>query len=504
MSPSLISRKRSRLILFLISFGVFVAADDLTVVSTLLPQMITDFEIPVPTGLDDASWIVSAYLIAYIGTMPFMGRVSDIYGRWKVYVACLAIFAFGSIFVPLVEELPWLIVFRAIQAIGGGAMVPVAMAIIGDVFPGDRRPLAMGTLVAVDTAGWVFGPLYGAFLVRYLDWRWQFYINIPASLLAALGAYFALKGLPNPKRKANLDIPGDILFTAGLVALNLALSYSGGQAATGPSFDFNAPPPKTQFVFPLLSLSAILLGAFVLIERRTPSPLINLGMLKRPNYAQACAIDFVIGVALIIAMVNVPLFINTILPEGNTVDEVLQHAATRSGQVLATMTGAMSIASLLGGWLCKRFGYRFPTVIGLITVASGFGLMGTWTPDTTYTAMAIHLGLAGLGFGLVTSPLSTTVVDSVGESERGVASGLVVILRLIGMSVGLSLLTAWGLRRFEQLSSAYTVTELGNVITELTAQVLSEIFLAAGGVLVLAIPIAFLLKKKLQNSSATV
>ncbi|MBS1248715.1 MAG: putative triacylglyceride transporter [Chloroflexi bacterium] len=496
MTQPPVSQKRARMILALISFGIFVAADDLTVISTLLPQMITDFEIPVPAGLDDASWIVSAYLIAYIGTMPFMGRVSDLYGRWKVYVACLGIFAFGSLIVPLVESLPWLITFRAIQAIGGGAMVPVGMAIIGDIFPSERRPLAMGSLVAIDTAGWIFGPLYGAFLVRYLDWRWQFYINIPASILAAAGAYWALKDLPQPKRKVSLDIPGALLFTAGLVALNMALSFSGGRAATGPTFDFNAPPPTTRYVIPLLALAALLLGVFVYLERRTPDPLIDLGMFKHTNFTQACAINFLVGVALIIAMVNVPLFINTILPEGNTVDEALQQAAAHSGQVLAVMTGSMSLASLLGGWLCKRFGYRLPTVIGLLFVAAGFGFMGTWTIAISYPSMAVHLALAGIGFGLVTSPLSTSVVDAVDETQRGVASGLVVILRLIGMSVGLSLLTAWGLRRFEQLSRGYTLSQLGEVITEITAQVLTGIFLAAGGALLLAVPIAFLLKKK--------
>jgi len=215
--------------------------------------------------------------------------------------------------------------------------------------------------------------------------------------------------------------------------------------------------------------------------------------------AAAAAAGAVAGGAIAIA--NVPLFINTILPEGNTVDEILRLAATRSGQVLAVMTGAMSAASLAGGWLCKRFGYRLPTVLGLLIVAGGFGLMGTWVSDMPYNLMALHLAVAGLGFGLVTSPLSTIAVDAVGETQRGVASGLVVILRLIGMSVGLSLLTAWVLQRFDQLSSGYTIAQLGEVITNLTAQVLTEIFLVSAGVLLLAVPIAFFLKKKMQNPS---
>ncbi len=198
-------------------------------------------------------------------------------------------------------------------------------------------------------------------------------------------------------------------------------------------------------------------------------------------------------------MVDVPLFINTILATGSTVDEMVRQAAVNSGQVLAVMTGAMSVASVLGGWLCNRFGYRLPAVLGLLVAAGGFGLMGTWSPDARYGAMAVHLALAGTGFGLVTTPLSTAVIDGVGETRRGVASGLIVILRLIGMSVGLSMLTAWGLKRFEQLSSGYTVAELGGVLLDLTAQVLDETFLAAGGVLLVAVLIAFALRGRIQE-----
>jgi hypothetical protein len=136
-------------------------------------------------------------------------------------------------------------------------------------------------------------------------------------------------------------------------------------------------------------------------------------------------------------------------------------------------------------------------VLGLLTAAGGFGLMGTWSPAMSYGPMAIHLALAGLGFGLVTTSLSTAVIDAVGETQRGVASGLVVILRLVGMSTGLSLLTAWGLKRFEQLSSRYSITELGGVLLDLTAQVLGETFLVSGGVLLLAVLVAFTLRSRL-------
>ncbi|TET53428.1 MAG: MFS transporter [Anaerolineales bacterium] len=453
-----------------------------------------------PSGLDDAVWIVSAYLIAYIVTMPFMGRLSDTWGRLRTYLASLGLFAVGSIFVPLVDDLPWLIVFRVVQALGGGAMVPVAMAIIGDIFPKGKRGLAMGVLATVDTAGWVFGPLYGAFLVRYLDWRWQFYINIPASLLAAAGAYFVLRRAPRAHRARSLDVSGAAVLAAGLVALNVALSLGGGRAASGPSFNFTGSPPATKAAPILLGVAALLAIVFFAIERRSANPLINLRMFRRPNFAPACLINFLAGIALIIAMVDVPLFVSIVLPEGTEMAYALQTAAARSGQVLAIMTGTMAVASVLGGWLCKRLGYRIPTILGLLLGAAGFALMSTWSVATEFAPMASHLALAGLGFGLVSAPVSATVVDAVGETQRGVASGLVVILRLIGMSVGLSLLTAWGLTRFDQLSSSYSTLQLtSGLVLQLTADVLDEMFLAAGVALLAAAAIAFLLHSRILD-----
>lgn len=493
--PSL-ARRHPYLVLALISFGVFVAAHDLTVVSTLLPQIIVDFQIPVPAGLDDVSWLVSAYLIAYIAPMPVMGRVSDIYGRLKVYLASLGIFILGSIGASFAQTLPLLIACRAVQALGGGAMVPVGMAIVGDLFEQKRRPLAMGVLVAVDTAGWIIGPLYGALLVRYLSWRWQFYINIPLGILAALPAYLIIRDIPQAKQRRALDLPGAALLVAFLVALNLGLTYSGGQSASGPSFDFNTPPPAWHLVVPLLAAAAILFAAFILVERRAAAPTIDLGMFGRPNLAAACAVNFFVGAALILAMVDVPLFINSVLAAGGTAEDAVRAAALNTGLVLAALTGSQAVTAVVGGWLCGKLGYRLPTVVGLLVSAAGFGLMGTWTPQVSYGAMALHLVLAGLGFGLVTAPLSTAVIDAVDETRRGIASSLVVIMRLIGMSVSLSVLTAWGLHRFEQLAARYDLLELAGAGQNITSQVLSETFLVAGAVLVLTVGVAVWLRRR--------
>ncbi|MCA9971370.1 MAG: MFS transporter, partial [Anaerolineales bacterium] len=210
-----------RLILATVAFGVFVAADDLTVVSTMLRQIIFDLDIPLPDGLDRAAWIVNAYLIAYVVVMPFVGRLSDLVGRRAVYVGSLLLFLAGSIWVPFAPDLPTFIAGRVLTALGGGAMVPVAMAILGDVYPPQKRATALGTLGAIDTAGWVWGPLYGALLIRYLSWEWQFYLNIPLSLLGIAAAWWVLRDLPQPAHRARIDWPGTAVLTICLLSLNV-------------------------------------------------------------------------------------------------------------------------------------------------------------------------------------------------------------------------------------------------------------------------------------------
>jgi EmrB/QacA subfamily drug resistance transporter len=510
-------RHNPYVILALVAFGVFIAADDLTVVSTMLPQMIFDFGIPVPSGLDDAAWIVSAYLIAYLVTMPFMGRVSDIYGRRFVYVASLLLFAVGSLFVPLVSTLSLLIAARAIQALGGGAIVPVAMAVVGDVFPANRRAFAIGLLGAIDTAGWIWGPMYGALLVRYgpvvgswlaglspllspvagWGWQWQFYINVPVSLLAALLAGWALGGLRSPQANRSLDWAGAALLTAALVAVNVGLSKSGGQAAVAPTFDFSrAEPSGLGRTLPWFAGGLLALGAFVWAEGRTAHPIIDLRMFRLRNFTLACLVNFTVGFVLIVAMVDVPLFVNSVLAQGGSLDELLRSAALESGQVLTALTVSMAVASVIGGWLCGRFGYRLPAVAGLLMTAAAFALMSTWGPDESRWRMALHLALGGFGFGLVTSPVGTATIDAVSPDLRGVASGLVLILRLMGMSVGLSALTAWGLHQFEVLSLPYSITELGQFIVSITARVLDEMFLAAAVVTLLGVGLALGLRRR--------
>jgi EmrB/QacA subfamily drug resistance transporter len=496
-----------------LAFGVFVAADDLTVVSTMLVQILRDLDISVQTQLDEAAWIVNSYLIAYVVTMPLMGRISDILGRRKVFVGCLLIFALGSVFVVLAPSLPWMIAARVVTAIGGGAMMPVAIAIVGDVFPQEQRPFAMGILGAVDTAGWIWGPLYGALLVRYLNWRWQFYLNLPLSAMAIGAAFYALRDLrPHQGAKMHerrLDWLGAFVLTVALLIFNIGLTQAGGGLGSAtPSFEFDQAQTSASSLtkaLPLLLVGGIGFALFVRVERRSSTreivrPLINLDMFKRRNFTLACLVNFFTGFVLIIAMVNVPLFINVIL------GETIESAAIDSGRTLSALTIAMAVASIVGGWLCKKFNYRLPTLLGLTFTGGAFLLMGTaWQVDIGYRVMALHLALAGAGFGLIIAPTATAVVDAAIVEQRGVASALVTVLRLMGMTIGLSALTAWGLHRFDVIGKVELppLSDPGYIssLTRITAQVLRETFLICGLVSWLTLLPAAMMRKRRQSIS---
>ncbi len=492
------------------AFGVFVAADDLTVVSTMLRQIIFDLEIPLPEGLDRAAWIVNAYLIAYVVVMPFIGRLSDILGRRAVYMGALLLFLIGSVWVPFADTLPIFLVGRVLTALGGGAMVPVAMAVIGDVYPRQKRASAMGLLGAIDTAGWVWGPLYGALLVRFLSWQWQFYLNIPLSLFGLAAAWWALRDLPQPARRERIDWPGTAVLTLALLSLNIALLGSGDvQAAGGFASLDNRAQTNTSWLY---GVAAVAFGLFVLQQSR-PSllpllqnsfwqapPLIDLTLFRRRNFSPAVVVNFLVGGVLIIAMVNVPLVINVL-------EFVPETAALYSGYLLSGMTGAMAITAYLGGKLTERLGYRPVTLLGLALCALGFGLMGgRWVVGTPYLEMGWQLMLLGSGFGLVIAPVGTAVINAAPDQQRGVASSLVIVLRLIGMSVGLSALTAWGLHRFGILRTQLPLPDLPftdpayqqaiiDGLTQVTVRVLTETFWVSAVVTLVALGVSVMLRR---------
>jgi len=443
--------------------GVFLTALDQTVVVTALPQIITDLQIPI-TQLDHAAWIISAYLLGFVVAMPLMGRVSDIYGRRRIFLLCLAIFGTGSLLCGLAPMLGqaidlsflsaldaihlhidtsspgliWLIAARLIQAVGGGAIVPVAMAIAGDFYGQARRGLALGIIGAVTEAGGVLGPLYGAVIVQHLGWQYIFYFNIPLVLALGAGAWIFI---PRSTRlREGIDWAGAILLGLALTCLSLGLAQQGTELGPTPP---NAPAPQNNPVALVLALICFI--AFVLVERRVRWPVIEIALFKRFPFSATSLVSLLVGAALIIAMADIPIFVDT----------VLQLPVLDSGLALLRLTAMIPVGALLGGWLCGRISCRVTGVLGLLFTASGFFLMSRWPIHVDWNQITISTMTAGLGFGLVIAPIGTTAINAVRANQAGMGSAIVTALRMVGMILGLAALTSWALAYFKQLAAGY-------------------------------------------------
>ncbi len=469
--------------------GVFIAADDQTVVVTVLPQIMLDMKVAV-TELDRASWTITGYLLGYVGAMPLIGRLSDSWGHRRLFLVSLVGFMVGSVAVALAPNLSWLIAARVFQAIGAGALIPISIAMAGDLFPAGSRGVPLGLIGASAEAGGVIGPLWGGIITRFLDWRWIFWINIPLALVVIVLVLLLLR--PSPRFPSRVDYVGAGLIALALVTLTLGLSRIA-------SID-------------LLTLSYFLASGasitlFVMRQRSTTDPLLAPVMFRSWAFTAANATHIFVGAALIIAMVTIPLMVNTSL--GLTPLE--------GGLRLMRLTAAIPIGAILGGLACQRFDYRVPAVAGLALAALGFVFMSSWDIDVTDPMLTIHLATSGLGFGLLIAPIALAATDSVGQENRGTAAAMVTAMRMVGMTLGLAALTAWGSDRFAGLVAhislpfplqGETAAQAQQRAAEFDAQLrdagmtlFGDFFLIAMGLSLAAlVPVAFMAWSRLRSA----
>ncbi len=473
------------LILLPVFAGIFIAADDQTVIVTVLPQILLDLEVQV-NELDRASWTITGYLLGYLVAMPLIGRMSDVWGRRNLYVASILLFMAGSIAAALATSLTLFVAARVIQAVGAGALLPISIAIVGDLFPPDRRGVPLGLIGASSEAGAVIGPLWGGIIGDSLGWAWVFWINIPLGVLVLVPLLFLLR--TSPRYPARIDYLGGAFLAASLCAITLALA--------------RVDSPDTLFLAYILSASVAFL-AFIIRQRLTDSPLLPLSMFRSRSFASSNIVHLLVGAALIIAMVTIPLMANT----------VLQKSALEGGLTLMRMTLAIPIGAALGGLACQRVDIRIPTTIGLALIALGFWLMSSWGTDIADPAMSLHLAAAGLGFGILIAPISLAALNSVSSELRGTASATITAMRVVGMTFGLAALTAWGTERFQQLvvglelplaipgetaqQTQARVHEFESALTDAGLSVFNEFFLIAMAVSLIAIlPAMFMILRR--------
>lgn len=494
---------------------VFVGAVDLTIVSAALPAIMFQLAIPLQSGLGEASWIVSGYLLTYALGIVLMGRASDRAGRRSTFLAALGVFALGSFVVatavdapaavatqilrafggrpdPSIAALYAVIAGRAIQGFAAGAMVPVAMALVGDLFPEGRRALPLGLIGAVDIAGWVLGQLWGGIAVQFFPWQALFWVNLPLAAVAAVLAWRALPGGRPSSVGKPFDPPGALLVVIALGALNVALT---GNEASGGGL---AVPDRTPgYALPMLLVAVIAIATFIVRAGRVAHPLLELGPFGG-RVAFAVGANALVGVALMVGLVSIPLVVNAAGGGASA-------AALTSGIVLAALTIPLAIAAIAGGALAGRVGERPLAVGGLAIAGAGFALLAQARPEVARQALAgtmapelasviVALGLAGLGLGLTVAPLATIVIDAATPGGRGSAAAVVIMLRLVGMMIAVSALTTYGVRRWAALApGAFAGIDLrdGQQLLDvglgLTSTIAAEMAAAAGGICLIAL-----------------
>jgi MFS family permease len=516
-----VSGRRSALRIGLAGAAVLLTAADTYVVVLALPAMIADVGIGVDQ-LQRATPIISGFLLGYVAVMPMIGRLSDVYGRRPVLVACLAVFACGSLVTASAASLGAVVAGRALQGLGGGGLVPVTLALVADMWPPERRGLPLGAVGAAQELGSVVGPLYGAALLTIGGWRTIFWLNLGvaaavASLLAALrdkpaadrpGAHhvdligaalvaltalstalviaapgplvdsdvlgtlytplagvgwmtpltatalvglcaFALREASAPAHVRALVRPGALRVLAQRADWPGALCLAAALATVVVSFSDTDPArePVSASAAWLLPCGAAVAVLFLVRERSAPDPLVDLRAFANRRALGALATNVATGAALMTALVDVPILARATVSR----DSQLGAAA-----VLLRLLAAVPVGALLGGWLSRRLGNRAVAAAGLAAVTAMLAVMTSWTATTLgdrFGAGWLHpsdpvLVAAGLGFGLVIAPVNASMLSAVRAAFHGVASALIVVARMIGMLVGISVLTAVGLHSF--------------------------------------------------------
>ena len=397
--------------------GMFIAALEATVVGTAMPTVIASLG-----GLNHYSWVFSAYLVTSTVTVPVWGKLSDIYGRRLLYQIGIGIFLLGSILSGMSDTMTQLIIFRAIQGLGAGALVPLGMTIIGDIFTLEERARMQAYFSGVWGLSSVVGPIVGGFITDQISWRWVFYINLPVGILAALIIGFALKE-PKLTKKPKIDYAGAGVLMLAISLLMLVLVE--GSASVAVFF-------STENLL-LFASSIVLLGLFAWIEKRASDPIIPFDLFKNRTISVSVGAGFLAGVAMFGAISFVPLFAQGAL--GST--------ATEAGSLLTPLMLSWVTMSVIGGRILLKVGFRTITLTGFVVLSAGFVLLSMFQRDTARIWLYVDLALIGAGLGLTMLTLLIAVQQAVERTKLGVATSLNQFSRAIGGAFGVAIMGAF-------------------------------------------------------------
>ncbi|HEY0442770.1 MAG TPA: MFS transporter [Candidatus Limnocylindrales bacterium] len=518
------SRRSSLVLLAVFGAGVFLAGLELMITAVALPAIVVD--LADWTQLRKASWIIQGYLLVYIVVMPLAGRLSDLWGARRLFLAALAAFIVGSLLAGRSQTLDELIVARLVQALGGGVLVPVATAAASHLFEGHARPRALGVVGALTFLGMAAGPFLGATILDSVHadvalaragiaggaiadalrpaWRWVFYVNVPIGIVALALGWAASHGWDTPRRRGRVDIPGGFVFTVALLAGLGGVTLLGVGSSGGLGVD------PALLTAALLALAVVATLLTIVLGLRKDDPYLDPRLFRSGVFSSATVVSLLTGYAFATAIIGGAVF----------VDRVLYGGADLQRLALGSLAGATAVGALASGFAVRVLSLRLVTLVGL--AASFFALIGMsqWQPGTSITQVAVLLAVFGLGFGLTVTPRSTAAVEAVGRRSFGVASATVTVARMIGMAIGLAVLTAYGSTTIERLydrvyasPDAYkqfipvelrdrslrdglVVEALENWAAGEGARIMVGIFLVAAGLTAAAVPAALVMGRR--------
>lgn len=404
--------------------GIFMASLDQTIVSTAMPTIVKDLG-----GLDKFVWVFSAYMIASVVFTPIFGKLSDMFGRKLFFAFGLILFMAGSALCGLASDMTQLIVFRAVQGIGGGALMPIAFTIIFDIFPPEKRGKMNGLFGAVFGLSSVFGPTLGGYFTDALNWRWVFYINLPIGVVATV-LLLAFYHESKQHRKQKIDYAGAVLLTASILSLMFALELGGKDYAWG-----------SWQIVTLFAGFAVFLAAFLFVEGKVASdPIVKLSLFRKRLFTTSQLISFFYGAVMISGASYIPLFIQG----------VSQGSATTAGTIMTPMMLAVVVSSVFGGRLVSKLNYRTIMIGSAIILLTGVALLSSMASDTARWTVTLYMIVVGLGMGVSFPVLNMSALHDVEPQFKGTVTSLVVFFRTIGSALGV---TVFGVIQSSSLQS---------------------------------------------------
>ncbi|GIN89961.1 MFS transporter [Siminovitchia terrae] len=413
MAKSIPNRTKRPFVLAAVMLVMFIGAVEATIVATAMPAIIGDLG-----GFAHYSWVFSAYLLMNTITVLIYGKLSDLYGRKPILTIGVGIFLIGSFLCGLADSMEQLIIFRLIQGIGAGAVMPIATTIVGDIYTGEERAHVQGYLSSVWGISAIMGPAVGGLLVEYISWRWVFWVSIPLGLLSIIGVWLFLHETIE-KKKPEIDYVGASLLTVAISSLMIILVEGGVR------FSWFSPQVITLVI---IAVSAFLL--FILQEKRATEPMVPLEIWKLRPILIANLVSFTTGLMLI--------GISSFLPA--YVQGVMEKSATIAGFALTAMSIGWPLASTAAGKLIIKIGYRSTSFIGGIFLVVGGGLFVTIVPSAGPIGAALSSFCVGVGMGLTSTSFIVLIQGSVDWKQRGITTATNMFMRNLGNTVGAALL----------------------------------------------------------------